>query len=376
VGGNAVEQGPTGALQPGSRSLITPLIDLLCGGGFSILLMGLFLALVHTPLTAMEFKVESIVLVSAIVNNPHFIVSYRLLYTSAETVRRYKWAAIYAPIVLLGYSLYALADTIQIGDYSIHYKILFAIATFYLAVHYTGQAWGTTATFAYVDRISFTKLERGLLKNGLRVLAAWHMVWVMHQQHFVDTLSSKDLFDLTPHETQWVLEKTFLLQAILSVMAMACLLIGAIVFANIWRRTGRMPAFRVVLPWLSIYMWYALIQVMPGAFFWLQISHAIQYLIFPARVEMNRYSMQHPSSTTPDAGNRPMLLHMVFYYVILVALGYAAFIGITDISDSAAAGFVAGIIAVFINIHHYFVDACIWKISSPAVRRDLFAHLQ
>ena len=30
---------------------------------------------------------------------------------------------------------------------------------------------------------------------------------------------------------------------------------------------------------------------------------------------------------------------------------------------------------MFINIHHYFTDGVIWKISNPEVRRDLFAHV-
>ena len=34
------------------------------------------------------------------------------------------------------------------------------------------------------------------------------------------------------------------------------------------------------------------------------------------------------------------------------------------------------LILMFINIHHYFTDGVIWKISNPEVRRDLFAHVQ
>jgi hypothetical protein len=30
---------------------------------------------------------------------------------------------------------------------------------------------------------------------------------------------------------------------------------------------------------------------------------------------------------------------------------------------------------MFINIHHYFTDGVIWKISNPEVRRELFAHV-
>ena len=30
---------------------------------------------------------------------------------------------------------------------------------------------------------------------------------------------------------------------------------------------------------------------------------------------------------------------------------------------------------MIINIHHYFTDGVIWKISNPEVRRELFAHV-
>ena len=33
------------------------------------------------------------------------------------------------------------------------------------------------------------------------------------------------------------------------------------------------------------------------------------------------------------------------------------------------------VILMFINVHHYFTDGVIWKISNPEVRRDLFAHV-
>ena len=33
------------------------------------------------------------------------------------------------------------------------------------------------------------------------------------------------------------------------------------------------------------------------------------------------------------------------------------------------------LLLMFINIHHYFTDGVIWKISNPEVRKDLFAHM-
>jgi len=33
------------------------------------------------------------------------------------------------------------------------------------------------------------------------------------------------------------------------------------------------------------------------------------------------------------------------------------------------------ILLALINIHHFFIDGCVWKISTPEVRKDLFKHL-
>ena len=33
------------------------------------------------------------------------------------------------------------------------------------------------------------------------------------------------------------------------------------------------------------------------------------------------------------------------------------------------------LLLMFINIHHYFTDGVIWKISNPEVRQELFAHV-
>lgn len=342
------------------RALTTPAIDLLCGGGFSILLMGVFLALTRTPLTPSQFSVENVVIVSALINWPHFMASYRLLYSSSEMVRRYKWAAVYFPILLFGYAAYALADSIHIEGKSIHYTVLYTLAAFYLAVHYTGQAWGTTATFAYIEGVSFKKFERQLLRNGLRVLAVWHIIWVSHQEHMLPN---------------WILPLTYLAHGIVTGAALLCLLVGLVIFAKLWRRTRRVPPMTVFLPWLSIYLWYALIQVMPGAFYWLQISHALQYMIFPMRVEMNYYSRSHAPRGNEETRKTALLRHMILFYLVLIGIGYAAFAGVSTIFQSSPALVAAGTISVFINIHHYFIDGCIWKISNPTVRKALFVHL-
>ena len=52
--------------------------------------------------------------------------------------------------------------------------------------------------------------------------------------------------------------------------------------------------------------------------------------------------------------------------------GVGDVLGLID-SRFADVGFVVGIV---VNIHHYYVDGSVWKMSNPRVRAELFAHLR
>ena len=54
------------------------------------------------------------------------------------------------------------------------------------------------------------------------------------------------------------------------------------------RRTGQLPPARALVAWFAIFVWYAVMARDPKALFWIQIAHALQYLAFPIRVELNR----------------------------------------------------------------------------------------
>jgi hypothetical protein len=46
-----------------------------------------------------------------------------------------------------------------------------------------------------------------------------------------------------------------------------------------------------------------------------------------------------------------------------------------DALPGNALPFGAWILVALINIHHFFIDGCVWKISTPEVKKDLFRHL-
>src|SRR5207237_6270247 len=93
--------------------------------------------------------------------------------------------------------------------------------------------------------------------------------------------------------------------------------LGAIGLWKLRRRTGKLPPARALVAWLALFVWYAVIARDPKALFWIQIAHALQYLAFPIRVEMNRTAASLGASARA-AGK--VGLHMALYGAGLLGL--------------------------------------------------------
>jgi len=109
---------------------------------------------------------------------------------------------------------------------------------------------------------------------------------------------------------------------------------------------------------------------MPEAYILVQLSHSLQYLGFPYRVELNARLTQ-----SVNFNKAKQLNWSVAYYVLLVLSGLAVFWLPESISRLTEKYPLAIVIASCVSIHHYYVDSCIWKISNPIARSKLFKHL-
>ena len=357
-------------------AILSPVVDALCTGGLSLALFGAMLvaALVgHFTFNSPQLQ-GYLLIATALVNWPHFMASYRLLYGSPETRRRYTWASLILPAMLVIYCLAAIVvprlsassavDAVssnvpaarELVDPTM-LRALFVVNLFYLAWHYTGQGWGMCASFAYLQGLRFDNRERHLVRIGFRALLVVHVVAVL-----------AGLDELSPEirETVTRVQPWTLAAAALTIP------LGLAGFAMAWRRTGRLPGVRTVVPWGSMYVWYAMLPIVPESFVWLQLAHALQYLEFPLRVELNRRERR----TTPrHATKLPRAGYVGLYYGALVAAGLLVFASPFLLDRGADGVALAALIAAAVNVHHYFVDGCIWKISNPAVRGELFAHV-
>jgi hypothetical protein len=334
-------------------SIFNPVVDFLLVGGLSLIVLVPLLLSGRSDLLFLSAGPQAFI--ATAINMPHFMASYRLVYGSRDMIVRHKWASIYVPAILVAYIALALWDAKNSPALMI---VLIAVASAYLAWHYTGQVWGMMASYTYLAGASFERSERLLIRTGLRVLLAWHVTWFLYTQ-LRNGAAVRPLYLL------------------ISAGTVVAFLLGAIGILRVRRRIGRFPPARALVAWFAIFVWYAAMARDPAALFWVQIAHALQYLAFPVRVEMNR------SLKRADASPRRVALHMAGYATVLLVVSIVV-AQLVPMSAMGVLGNVFGeqegraapiLLLMFINIHHYFTDGVIWKISNPEVRRDLFAHV-
>jgi hypothetical protein len=335
------------------RSIINPIVDFLCVGGLSLIVFVPLLLSGRSDLVLIGAGAQA--WLATTINMPHFMASYRLIYRSRQMIMSHKWASLYVPGILVVYSAIALWDAQRSPALAI---ILVSVSSAYLAWHYTGQVWGMMASYAYLGGARFENSERLLIRTGLRILLAWHVTWFLYTQ-------LRDPGMVRP------------LYLLISAGTVLAFVLGAIGILKMRLRTGKFPPAHALVAWVAIFVWYAVVARDPKALFWIQIAHALQYLAFPIRVEMNR------TASEPTTSRRRFAMHMVAYGAGLLGVSYIV-AQVVPAGAMSVVGNVFGeepgraapiLILMIINIHHYFTDGVIWKISNPEVRRELFAHV-
>lgn len=334
-----------------TSAILNPRTDIWVSGGLSVVVLLILAA--FGLLGSREFLLQEFLILTVLVNGTHFMASYRLLYSSRAFAATYPWASYYVPAFLLSWAILGISLCSYNPSWMFPLHLLAATATLYLALHYTGQAWGMVSSFAYLEGIRFEPKERELLRRLLRLLALWHVVWGM-----------KLLWPPPVEFTNYVRA----LDIVMNTIACGSLIAGLGCFYRIGKRCGRSVPLRVIVPFVALHVWYGFLYCFPQSIFWVQIFHALQYLPFPLRVELNR--------TDSSAGGEQRMKRGFSYFLMLAFTSAIIFGLIPSISKGLGQGShtIWVVVACVINIHHYFIDGCIWHISNPVVRHELFAH--
>ncbi|HTL04651.1 MAG TPA: hypothetical protein VL241_02825 [Gemmatimonadales bacterium] len=342
---------------PARAAILSPLVDLLCVGGLSIVVIG---ALLLSGQEQLGFATVGVLIwTQSLINYSHFMASYRIIYRDREMIRRHKWASIGVPAIML--ALVVVALTVEPVSRLI-LLAFFAVGSSYLAWHYTGQVWGMMAAYSHLEGVRFAPLERLLIRTSLRILLAWHVSWFLN--FWLSATPRVDLAELAGS-----------LYRLVTYATLGAVALGGLGLARMFFRLGRLPPLRAIVAYVAIFLWYAAVWRwgLPG-FFLVQLAHALQYLEFPARVELNRATRKAAART---------LVHMALYTAVLLVAAFLVILAVPGPAMSLVANFLgatpnkaaAALVLYFINIHHYFTDGVVWKLSNPEVRRELFAHV-
>ena len=314
---------------PFGRAFVHPAFDLLVIGS------GLSLALTPFLLWGdqasglgqwLQLWLPLLVLIS---NSAHFAASTVRLYTKPNALRELPFLTLGFPLLTLLLLVLALVFVDVVGR---------PLQTLYISwspFHYGAQAYGLSLIYAYRSGCSLSQGDKRLVRLACLLPFA---VSLLGGYHLLGG--------------EWLEARLFTIKVF-----------GWIAFA--------LPAFIVLrllrqgkttLPWISVAVlvsncvWLITLG-RTGAFVWATVFHGLQYLaivtIFHVKDRLNRPGNAHGWAW-----------HTATFYVACLALGYLLF----EIWPFAYVLMGFGLaesmllVAAVINLHHFIVDAFIWKL--------------
>lgn len=358
------------------RSRVGPWVEFLVVGGATPLLFALSALLrrfvdLDTAELAVGFTFFHL---AYVVNDPHFAVTYLLFYEDFRerafgrafargTRTRYWLAGVIAPVVLLVWGLGAAS-----ASSPEHLGLLLELMFLLVGWHYIKQGFGVMMVLSARRGIRFAPGERWLiLAHGY---CGWAFAW------------------LNPHtEGRLAQEKGVIYYAVARPQVLEMIALGATVVTGVAlvamlvrksRREGRLPSLSALLAFVcSVWCWLVFSSVDPLVRYMTPALHSLQYLYFVWLLKRNEATerTEEPYFEPPPRERLAVLaflavgLGVVLFHVAPEALdtwfaeppdfGWALSIGPTP--------YFAALYAA-VNIHHYAMDAVIWRRGNPRTR--------
>jgi len=338
----AVPPAPRGTLVLG-RTFLHPAFDyLLIGGGLSLL----FAAAVALRGREAAGPPAGLVLTSAlpmlifVCNMAHFAASTVRLYTREGALARNPFLTMAFPLVSLALVALAIAFPEKLG------ANLNALYFTWSPYHYAAQAYGLAVMYCY--RSSCPLTDRDKWRVRLACLPPFVLAFLSFPASGLEWFVAPATILDNPalHTTRQVTHMVLIAVTFLAPPALVLY----------FRRGGRaLPAISVLVI-LANGIWWTVLPYLQ-AFVWVTVFHGLQYLaitsIFHVQERMKR----------PD--NRgAWWIHALWFYGLCLGLGYVLFQVLPLGYEAAGFGWAASstLVVAAINIHHFIVDAYIWRL--------------
>ncbi len=356
-----------------ARSRTRSLVELAMVGGLTLLLYPLsWLVRQVVPLDDAELAVGFTAFWGAhVINDPHFAVTYLLFYENGKARAlgdafppslRWRWwlSGVVVPLVLGAFGVGAvLTESNQAVGAMV--QLMFLLVGW----HYGKQGFGVMSVLCARRGVRFSLRERQILLA--HVYVGWLFSWANPPDPGGLRVEKGVFYDALEHPV-W-LETGLFVAWVVSSLAL---------FAMLARKASREGAAALGTPLVaflvSLWAWLIFSGVDPLVRYLTPAMHAVQYLWFVRLLKTNE-SRAREQALLGSAKTRLRMLA-----VGALGLGVLLF----DVLPEALDVFVApergwenramgttpwlAMTYVFVNVHHYAMDAVIWRRENPATR--------
>lgn len=348
-------------------AMISPVADHLLIGGASIIAFFIYWLFVDAA-SGKSGVAEAAFWLTFVINSPHFLSSYLLLYGSNRKLLFKKpsfiWAGFVAPALLIGILVYGAKTT------NVHLLGLMAQGM-YLSVgwHYVKQIFGTAVVASAIQKRYFGPVERNLIL--LNLYSIWGVSWVFSNiQKTSKTLDGLNYYTLA-------LSPTLLTIAYVAVVVtlLAALFVGVRKYID----TGVRPATSALVSFAAIYFWFVPSLYHPHFAIMIPFFHSLQYMLFVVTLRKNQVASEALKLESAQRQRARFVWGFWGFIVLTVILGALSFEFIPNTLDRFAPFHAESLgktfwlfsIAIFINIHHYFIDNVIWRGDNELLKKHL-----
>jgi hypothetical protein len=348
--------------------------ELLLSGGASLLLLPVCWALQRVcGLDSAELAVGFVTFYAAhAINDPHFTVTYLLFYRDVRTRAlspafsraqrlRYVAAGFVAPMLLALWAVSALV-TQSAASLGLMTQLMFLLVGW----HYVKQGFGVVTVLSARRGTSYDARERRALLG--HAFAGWAYAWSSPFDPGRLVEEKGVIYSTLAHPT-WLEPAT---RGIFFLSAVPL----AVVLLRKWRRQGSLPIAPVLGFLASIWLWTVYSGIDPLFMYLIPALHSLQYLYFVWLMKRN----QARESEGPPSFGRPVAVVVGGLFAGAVLLGVALFHLLPSLLDGAlidarvarhtplgATPYFAALFT-FVNLHHYFMDAVLWRRDNPETR--------
>jgi hypothetical protein len=365
------------------RYIIGPIIDFMFLGGGSLIFLPIIFVL---PLDTYKSTItQGILLLAFLLNYPHFANSYQIFYRGffRKAFSHQYEATLRARYVIAGIIVPAVLALFFVGSFLTGNPLIvgFAANIMFLLVgwHYVKQGYGILMVDAVKKRQLFQEAEKRIFRiNGY---AVWFLAWLVANR----AVSRHEI--LTLH--YYTFDTPSIIVALAGGVAAVTGILTVKSLLRCWRSNGGSLPYNGVFAYVaSLYFWFFFMGwgIDPIAVLFVPALHSLQYLLIVWRYQIG-YEKDRPganenllSFASKKFTSKTYQVNLAIFIILGMVLGAAGFwvipillqVLVSYDTETFGTRMFMFIFAIYINIHHYFLDNVIWRRDNPDMRRYLF----